>query len=385
MSSAKSKLLLLQAAQMPLPAKAAAGKAASLLAATMASLPPTATPTTGKATKAVKLVKGGKGGALMAASKAPLSGPATPSSSPKMQWERRPRRRDDAVATIAGLRHEQRLPEDEKVRQIRRHLAYLNGMPGAASKFEQSRRADIRYARDLVAFTAASATAYGRQPRKKNLRAPAKQWSAYLTHRHVQRLKRGGKPPKSGMELFEARRVADGLDMYFKKHALRSPQMPPGSEFTNGRSRYLYRGIRDRPAGLVSDALKTGVYRESGYVATSRSRDVGKKFSQGPGPQDEGLVFRIDVFRGIPRGTPWAWYSGAGTAVAQHRNFQRGVAGEKEVLLPPGELRVVGRPFDDNGALTVDAVYVPDPKYAFKPRRRGSAADGDGYSLPSLF
>ena len=368
-TASKAALLLLQASKAPLP-----GPKPGLLKPSM--------PGKSMASKAALL--------LLQASKAPLpfkrpmGGPGTPppenrAKKPKQYWEVAPRDRNAAVRVIVGIRREYRISDLDRIATTRRMLAALDRMQGPQSEYEKSRKVDIKRARDLVAFVGrkSPSSTYTRQPKKRNLREPIRQWSTE-SYKNVQKMKRYGKTPTESTGRFEAHRVVDGLNAYFKKHALRSPQMPPG-EFTDGKSRYLYRGISGWSKQSIDGVLSQGKYADKGYIATSRSQKIGMGFSKG------GLVFRINVFTGIPRGTPWTWFSGMGTKVRQHRNFQQGLAAEKEVLLPPGELRIVGKPFEEDETKIVDAVYVPDKGYSFRQRRKGLAEDWNSHKLPALF
>lgn len=151
--------------------------------------------------------------------------------------------------------------------------------------------------------------------------------------------------------------------------------MPPGA-FTNGRAAYLYRGVKlTDPA--VARMLSQGVLRDRGFIAVSRRRAVAEEFGD--------VVLRIDVF-GIPRGTPWLWFSDAPSTVRQHREYNRSEYRQQaEVLLPPGVVRIKGGLRRDGTRLLADAVYMPDDAYAPRQRRRGAPANWNTYPLPPLF
>jgi len=177
------------------------------------------------------------------------------------------------------------------------------------------------------------------------------------------------------------------LNLYMKRHALRSPQMPPG-EFVQGQEPVLYRGIVSWGKDTIRNILEKGVYVNNGYIAVTRDPNVATRFAAKRATANDvtgGLVFKIDARTGIPRGTPWIWYSSAPRRIQQHRNFNRSTYhAEKEVLLPPGRLLIKGAPRQwTRGALVVNAEYVPANGYQLT--RRKGAPRNDDYRLPPLF
>lgn len=226
-------------------------------------------------------------------------------------------------------------------------------------------------------------------PKKRNLRELATRWTL-PGYQQAQAIMRGRENRLKNItigQVSNARKLTQGLQRYFKHYALRSPTMPPG-EFVNGTSRYLYRGIHqtnDKDSISVDAIMRSGTYVEKGYIATTRRLDTAVSFAKG---KNKGIIFVIDVFNDIPRGTPWIWYAGEIEEEA-HRNFNKSDhALEAEVLLPPGRLVILG-PWEKKAVgfkrvTFVRAKYVPDAGYEIK-RRKGAGKDWNAYQLPSLF
>lgn len=210
--------------------------------------------------------------------------------------------------------------------------------------------------------------------KKRNFRPFARDWTTGSDD--VQGLRRN--PGVFPWGTYEKRsfQVSGAMNTYFKRHAMRHPQMPPG-QFVQGQPPYLYRGI---PLA-VWRGMRKGMYRDKGFIATTRDVKIAASFGE--------VVFRIHVFSGVPRGTPWLWFTDADDRVRQHRNYFRSqFPKENEVLLPPGQLRAVGPPrkvVHGRTITLVDAVYTPAKAYAFQPRRKGAPANWNAYKLPNLF
>lgn len=221
-------------------------------------------------------------------------------------------------------------------------------------------------------------------PKKRNLRAQSYEWTTDSDT--FQNHKRGVHTTLEGQQR------ADRLNKLFKTTALRAPHMPPG-EFVNGKTPpYLYRGISyGKPGGQSFDIdgmLKRRVYADRGYIAVSRDFKVAERFADG------GVILRVHLYNGIPRGTPWIWFKRTPNGRMYHREFNNTeYDSEAEVLLPPGKMiikNIVRRSIvGTNGVrhleTIADAIYVPDSKYRFQQRRKGAGADWNAYKLPALF
>lgn len=158
--------------------------------------------------------------------------------------------------------------------------------------------------------------------------------------------------PKDDKELYLVNRYMSQL---FRNHGTRAPVIP--REFTvqnewnrgwgamqNKRPRYLYRGIH-KPLSKI--LMKNGQLKDNAYIAFSRSLRTASEFANNQSNNDninrfvidpsKGLVMRLSV-NSIPQGTPWVWFK----ASTKHmdRNVYKSDIEEKEVLLPPGTLRL---------------------------------------------
>jgi len=172
-----------------------------------------------------------------------------------------------------------------------------------------------------------------------------------------------------------AMQVNRALMTYMLQHSPRAPHIPPGM-FVGGQRPVLYRGIH-REGTNVDKILRDKTYAEKGYIAFTRSRHVGQGYGSG------GLLMVLDPYS-VPRGTPWIWYSDTIDAPLPNRSVHRSkVHHEEEVLLPPGELRIVGTPVHMGKYIEARIAYIPDPAYVPKPRRRGP--NGPDWNMPSLF
>lgn len=163
------------------------------------------------------------------------------------------------------------------------------------------------------------------------------------------------------------------MQAYLKHSALIAPAVPRGLSST---PTVLYRGVRDSnrpPVGATISAGKPGC-----FAAFTYDREVAYKFS---GPR--GMVFRLQMDR-IARGTPWIWYgAGKKNRAPRRRNTVPSMyADEKEVLLPPGNLKILryskASVFPSGHKGIVDVAYAPNPDYLRRSVRPMTNIVGNG-------
>lgn len=177
---------------------------------------------------------------------------------------------------------------------------------------------------------------------------------AYLTswttamYRDVQAHRRAGTRPDVKTE---TERIDRYLAQHMRNSALRTPEMPPGTE---SPPRYLYRGVCDT-ASLFSKRY----FREPGFISFSRDKMVADRFAKQlkmteysffpirKCPASRDYILRLSV-RDLVPGIPWIWFSPKASRTAS-------VIDESEVLFPPGYFKVLKR----TGRL-LDVEYVPD-------------------------
>ena len=150
---------------------------------------------------------------------------------------------------------------------------------------------------------------------------------------------------------------------------LAAPKKPPGFAHV----KYLYRGIQMTgpfaPAKIRDSLRRHGGIADKGYMALSTDQSVAVSFATKAFPHG-ALLLRLPI-SSIPKGTPYIWF---GKANARRRVTQSYAVQEKEVLLPPGILKVPTAVAMVHGLMsskqqnnnknkkiiTIDVTYVPD-------------------------
>jgi len=171
-------------------------------------------------------------------------------------------------------------------------------------------------------------------------------WTDNFHHWNVQKAKRTQKTPES---FFCVKTMNDRIKQQFGRAFTRVPKSPRGMPTIQ----YLYRGIR-RPQ--VESLLTNGVLVDRGYIATSRSRDIARRFIG-----HAGKIMRISVNE-IPRGVPWIWfdYCASPSNILQKRRngvFHTPSGEEKEVLLPPGKF--TKKEQTNSSSDYINVIYTP--------------------------
>ena len=236
---------------------------------------------------------------------------------------------------------------------------------------------------------------FRRVPQKRNLVHRGGPLSAWIAHtfRNIQDVRRGtttivGKKKAGAREMTKAARNSAWLQTYMTRHALRGPALP-----LRAPTGPLYRVVYLTPA-QYSRLISRGEWHDKGFMAFSRDKPAGGISCS----HNIKVVFRLSLSDVTP-GTPWIWFVG----LQEKKRFPAitrwddlgwsdlGLPGEHEVLLPPGTLRVNklldvkltvnedvcgngnrGRPYK-----WVEVSFVPDPEFAWKPRRKGTRESND--------
>lgn len=218
-----------------------------------------------------------------------------------------------------------------------------------------------------------------------------------------------------------ARRVNERLATHMARRALRAPVLPRQFSLMNRDRvpRALFRGI----TGLAKDYFLRKKYLDDpGFMSFTHNPHVAHGFAF------DGLVLELHI-SDIPPGTPWTWYdspemneawtapaahnfhapslhstsrsasrsafgptfgSAFNQAPGYHRGDRRGTGmssrspySENEVLLPPGRLQMIGRPFRVAGRRTKHAriAFIPD-KSARSMTGKRVYASSSGHSHP---
>ncbi len=233
-----------------------------------------------------------------------------------------------------------------------------------------------------------------RHPRKRSLRDSLTMWSDEDIYKGVQGRMRGvnWRGENYGQKL-NVLNTASSLQQYMKRYAKRAPEMPPG-EFVNGKAFVLYRGIHVLPAQF-QNIINSGVYRESGFIATSRSQLTALEFAA-KGGSWRGILFKV---RHVRNGTPWIWYwKRPKSPQGVHRNFAVSqVPDEAEVLFPPGRMEFnpkdvatftstheyYQQPVFKKIVVIDNVTFIPQPGYERKKPRRNHP--NMSYKHPPLF
>ena len=226
-------------------------------------------------------------------------------------------------------------------------------------------------------------------PRKRDVHSAVRDWTDDEKYDGVQALRQNKPRAKKLLKFIgkweTASRTDDAISLYMHRNAPRSPAIPQLAFLSVNESpaepKYLYRGIRDDPKGLVEMIIAQGRTHFSGYQAFSRKYSVAERFSLRRRPWNRnGIVFRLAVpgrvpgqANRVPRGTPWVWFSASKSSNSIHvdENFARD---EQEVLLPPGTLvlrdlvQYPGARANERRPVMYDVEYVPDEK---APGHRG--------------
>lgn len=149
-----------------------------------------------------------------------------------------------------------------------------------------------------------------------------KKWTTQF-HKNVQNAHRDGT-----IKNIDVKTTNLALATYMRDHTYRAPSIFPGIE----RPTYLYRGMFPPMSGPT--ILDKGLPNWKGYIAFSRKKHVGLRFSMGH------VLFRLRL-DDVPRGTPWVWFLPQhtnNTDFGRKRNMVQSVHKEYEVLFPPGRL-----------------------------------------------
>lgn len=169
-------------------------------------------------------------------------------------------------------------------------------------------------------------------------------WTSNYNYRNIQKAKRTQQTPESK----RIKTMNDRIEQQFRRAFTRVPKSPRGMPTVQ----YLYRGIRRSEAESIHT---NGVLVDHGYIATSRSRDIARRFVG-----HAGKIMRISVNE-IPQGVPWIWFdcfASPSNIVQKRRN---GVfhtpTGEKEVLLPPGKF--TKKEPTNSSSDYIDVIYTP--------------------------
>lgn len=189
---------------------------------------------------------------------------------------------------------------------------------------------------------------FPRHPTKKELEKTMRNYGTMDTFQEVLEWKRGGEMHKAPMRV---QRYDAAMRMYFQKHALRAPQMPPKMRDadTGGELRTLYRGVAFD--GDLADMIFSQTHLNDEYMSFSRSRQTAMGYALfNLKRSDRMVLFRLDL-SAVPRGTPWVWYHGGpgrptnksvvGPSV---HDIDGGSSSNYEVLLPPGDLKFLSKP-----------------------------------------
>ena len=212
--------------------------------------------------------------------------------------------------------------------------------------------------------------------RKRHLRQNvSRDWPDDTACLGIQQYKRG--TPRPGNTYFS--NMAGRLDRYMKSFALRAPAMPPKVRNTKSGSEFpvLYRGV-PATANATAELNRRGEWRDKGYMAFSRDMHTALQFGR--------TLFKLDV-RDVQRGTPWIWFAGPNEVCVSEdwdnelqnlkwvhagfvaKDFDPGAPGvtyEREVLLPPGTIRVKAVSRLASGVTVYEGEYRPDPAYLLR-------------------
>ena len=158
-------------------------------------------------------------------------------------------------------------------------------------------------------------------------------------------------PGKNDHRAKTAIRANGAIAQYMRNSGVKSPNIPI---YIDEKPKFLYRGIHGRQL----ETLKKGYIRSNEFISFSRSLEIAKKFSIRSG--NTGMIFRLDVSK-LQHGIPWVWFPDQDINNRRTRStVESSIAHEREVLFPPGELRLVRKIFS-NGVPMYVVTYTPDP------------------------
>jgi len=179
-----------------------------------------------------------------------------------------------------------------------------------------------------------------------------------------------------GSASMRIRKLVAAMDAHLKHAALIAPTIPRGLSLPSPVP--LWRGVQLSP--IMPAVPRVGETLESNggcYTAFSFDRSVAERFAKPRGTDKPGFMFRLQSDR-IARGTPWMWLLDAkrpGLPPRWKNVLGSTLKGEKEVLMPPGFLKVLSVS-NTAGTPIVDVAYMPKPSYLRKgvrpePNRQG--------------
>lgn len=156
----------------------------------------------------------------------------------------------------------------------------------------------------------------------------------------------------------KAERIIKGLQAYMKHSAPRVPEIPRGFKVPEA----LYRGVGSGKVPAVGDTVPAG--RKGCFASFTRDLNTAFFFAD---RANAGYVFRLQLDR-IARGTPWIWYDDTDKAPVRNRmQPPSGFGDEFEVLMPPGNLKIV-RKSKLRKMTILDVAFAPHADYL----RRGA-------------
>jgi len=231
------------------------------------------------------------------------------------------------------------------IRMVEKYLAGKNRRTSGCAK----RLGDLQSI--FMSRGAVSKTGRSSGPARKKRKDYITNWTTGI-YRNIQNSRRKSSSPKNpGVE-----RINRYLAQTMRNTALRVPTVPRGYENINN----LYRGIH---GPIAKKLLENGEFRDKGYIAFSRDPAVSNLF--GANVDNGGITLKIPV-RTIPKGTPWIWFrnKNSGNVInktSKNRNIHTSNEDEKEVLLPPGTIRLVDKNAASKGkTLNLEAIYIPN-------------------------
>ena len=226
-------------------------------------------------------------------------------------------------------------------------------------------------------------TLWRREPRRKNILKAVLTWTddSYLDmSRRLSQVRRGDVMRRREKEFFNSNNsnsnnninlkniwtLDHALFEYMSKYAIRVPQIPRTlANKMNARSLVLYRGIFLRHKDY-NDILEEGYLYDNNVMTFTPYIGLALNFTRNRLGFGRGMgVLLVLRARDIPRNTPWIWmgFGQHGTRIIPQSNILPTLTvNEDQVILPPGQLEVLGKISVDpeEGVAVVNVEYDDD-------------------------
>lgn len=194
-----------------------------------------------------------------------------------------------------------------------------------------------------------------RYPKRNNAVKRVQLWTGQV-HRDVCDI-------MGGRKMQNSKGIIQGLRAYMKHSSPRAPSVPRAFKVPDA----LYRGVSASSYSVpsVGDTVPAG--KKGCFASFTRDRKIAEYFANRPQNSwdvsaDSPIIFRLQLDR-IARSTPWIWFDGKNSDPVRNRvKLPKGHGNEAEVLMPPGNLKILRK--SKSGVFTIfDVAFAPHADY----------------------